>query len=262
MKAVRPKKSLGQHFLTDLDIAQNIVAAVTYFKDYKLLLEIGPGMGVLTQYLVKNKESKLYTIDIDRESIAFLHRKFPELKATTIEGDFLRLDLKTLFNEPFGIIGNFPYNISSQIFFKALENRDMIPEIVCMLQKEVAERLASKPGNKTYGILSVFLQAFYTIEYLFTVNEDVFNPPPKVKSGVIRLKRNERQKLDCDEKFFFVVVKQGFQNRRKTLRNALKSLNLPVEMLKDEVLDKRAEQLSVEDFVLLTNRIQAGKDGI
>ncbi len=262
MKAVRPKKSLGQHFLIDQEIARNIVAAVTHFKDYKLLLEIGPGMGVLTQYLIKNKESKLYTIEIDRESIAFLNHKFPDLKDTTIEGDFLRLDLKSLFHEPFGIIGNFPYNISSQIFFKVLENRDQIPEVVGMLQKEVAERLASKPGNKAYGILSVFLQAFYTVEYLFTVNEQVFNPPPKVKSGVIRIKRNERAKLDCDEKFFFTVVKQGFQNRRKTLRNALKSLNLPVEMLKDTILDKRAEQLSVEDFVLLTNRIQSGKDGI
>ena len=262
MKAVRPKKSLGQHFLIDQEIARNIVAAVTHFKDYKLLLEIGPGMGVLTQYLVKNKESKLYTIEIDRESNAFLNHKFPDLKDSTIEGDFLKLDLKSLFQEPFGIIGNFPYNISSQIFFKVLENRDQIPEVVGMLQKEVAERLASKPGNKAYGILSVFLQAFYTVEYLFTVNEQVFNPPPKVKSGVIRIKRNERAKLDCDEKFFFTVVKQGFQNRRKTLRNALKSLNLPVEMLKDAILDKRAEQLSVEDFVLLTNRIQLGKDGI
>ena len=262
MKRVRPKKNLGQHFLTDQSIAQDIVAGVTYFKNYKTLLEIGPGMGVLTQYLVKNKDIKLYAIEIDRESIPYLHSKFPQLKETIIQGDFLRFDLKTLFQEPFGIIGNFPYNISSQIFFKVLENRDQIPEIVGMLQKEVAERLASKPGNKTYGILSVFLQAFYTIEYLFTVNEQVFNPPPKVKSGVIRLKRNERVKLDCDEKFFITVVKQGFQNRRKTLRNALKSLNLPVDMLKDEVLDKRAEQLSVDDFVVLTNKIQAGKDGI
>jgi len=262
MKAVRPKKNLGQHFLTDQSIAQDIVAAVTCYNGYKTLLEIGPGMGVLTQYLVKNKEIKLYAIELDRESIPYLNNKFPELKDTIIQGDFLRLDLKSLFQEPFGIIGNFPYNISSQIFFKVLENRDQIPEVVGMLQKEVAERLASKPGNKAYGILSVFLQAFYTIEYLFTVHEQVFNPPPKVKSGVIRLKRNERVKLDCDEKAFFTVVKQGFQTRRKTLRNALKSLNLPVELLKDEVLDKRAEQLSVDDFVLLTNKIQAGKDGI
>lgn len=256
MKQVRPKKHLGQHFLKDNHIASDIVESLTFYRGYSTVLEIGPGMGVLTGFLVK-KNTAVHLIEIDRESIEYLNNSFPQLHGKIISGDFLKLDLNTLFSEPFGLIGNFPYNISSQIFFKVLDHKNQIPEVVGMVQKEVAERIASKHGNKTYGILSVLLQAYYDIEYLFTVHEDVFIPPPKVKSAVIRLKRNERAGLPCDEKLFKTIVKQGFQTRRKTLRNALKSLNLPKELYNEAIMDKRAEQLSVEDFIQLTQKAES-----
>jgi 16S rRNA (adenine1518-N6/adenine1519-N6)-dimethyltransferase len=260
MRSVKPKKSLGQHFLKDEAIAMDIVQSLTLHHHYNKVLEIGPGMGVLTKYLINHSEYETFLIDIDRESIAYLKGKFKTLSGRIIEGDFLQLKLDDIFKEPIGIIGNFPYNISSQIFFRVLDFRNMVPEIVCMLQKEVAERIASPHGNKAYGILSVFLQAFYDIEYLFTVQAHVFDPPPKVLSAVIRLRRNNRQELGCDEKMFFKVVKQGFQTRRKILRNALKSLNLPEEFTKQSIFDKRAEQLSVEDFIFLTKKYQASRD--
>ena len=253
MKPVRAKKHLGQHFLKDLNIAQDIAESLTGHGDYKGVLEIGPGMGVLTQFLI-DKEFKLKVVEIDKESVKYLNEKYPKLEV--IDGDFLEMDSRSFFESNYAIIGNFPYNISSQIFFKALENRNQIPEIVGMVQKEVGQRLASGPGNKDYGILSVLLQAFYSVEYLFTVPEHVFKPEPKVKSGVIRLCRNTRQSLECDERLFFVVVKQAFQMRRKTLRNALKSLNLPTEYASNAIFDKRAEQLAVEDFIKLTKEIE------
>jgi 16S rRNA (adenine1518-N6/adenine1519-N6)-dimethyltransferase len=217
-------------------------------------------MGVLTEFLTQRKDITTWVVDIDRESIAWLKKNYgARLEDRIIDGDFLKMKLENTFQGNFAVIGNFPYNISSQIFFKILEYRDRIPESVGMIQKEVAERLASKHGNKVYGILSVLIQAFYDIEYLFTVHEHVFIPPPKVKSGVIRLTRNSRAKLPCEEKLFFTVVKQSFSTRRKTLRNCLKSLNLPAEMLAEALFDKRAEQLSVEDFIELTTRIEAAR---
>lgn len=255
MKGVKAKKHLGQHFLNDESIAQDIVQALTLHNGYKNVLEIGPGMGVLTRYLLPKSEFTTYVIDIDKESIEYLKTNFPKLGNNIILGDFLKLDVREQLGANHAVIGNFPYNISSQIFFKILEDKAQVPEIVCMLQKEVAERLASPPGNKSYGILSVLLQAYYKIEYLFTVEPDKFNPPPKVRSGVIRLQRNDVQSLDCDEKLFKRVVKQGFQNRRKTLRNALKPLNLPVQVQEMDLLNQRAEQLSVNDFVGLTQEI-------
>jgi len=255
---VKPKKHLGQHFLKDSNIALKIVNSLTNHKSYKQLVEVGPGMGVLTQYLLNKNDIELTIVDIDQESINFLIKEFPTLKDNTISGDFLKFDWQAQFKQPFAVIGNFPYNISSQIFFKILEMRSSVEEVVGMIQKEVAQRIASPPGNKTYGKLSVLLQAFYSIEYLFTVSPGVFNPPPKVDSAVIRLKRNETGTLDCDEKLFFRVVKQGFQNRRKTLRNALKPLALPPSINEDLQLNLRAEQLSVSDFVLLTQKIEKG----
>ena len=252
MSKVSPKKHLGQHFLVDENIAKNIVDQLTLHLGVKDVLEIGPGMGVLTKYLLQHPEYKTTVLDIDRESIAYLKVHFPELEDRIISADFLKTDIGAMFPDTFAIIGNFPYNISSQIFFKVLKHRDRIPEVVCMIQKEVAERLASPPGSKAYGILSVLLQAFYTIEYKFTVHENVFHPPPKVKSGVISLLRNDVQELACDEKKFFEVVKQSFGTRRKTLRNCLKSYNLPPEVQALPVFDKRAEQLSVQDFIQLT----------
>lgn len=252
---VRAKKHLGQHFLTDESIALDIVDALTLHNGYDTVLEIGPGMGMLTKYLITKKQYETHVIDIDQESIGYLKKNFPELGDNIISGDFLKLNLQERIGKNFAVMGNFPYNISSQIFFKILDDRAQVPEIVCMLQKEVADRLASPPGNKSYGILSVLLQAYYKIEYLFTVEPDKFNPPPKVRSGVIRLQRNEVASLDCDEKLFKRVVKQGFQNRRKTLRNALKPLNLPEQVQEMELLNKRAEQLSVNDFVGLTQVI-------
>lgn len=255
--SVKPKKSLGQHFLKDQNIAAKIVQGLTLHEGYQQVLEIGPGTGVLTQFLVNFEGIDLFLIELDRESIDYLHHQFPLLKGRILHQDFLRADLSSLISKKFAIIGNFPYNISSQIFFKILDERNRVPEIVCMLQKEVAERISSVHGNKTYGILSVLLQAYYDIEYLFTVEPHVFHPPPKVRSAVIRLKRNTVEQLNCDEILFKKVVKQGFQNRRKTLRNALKPLNLPEAIRQLQILDKRAEQLTVEDFVELTRKIEA-----
>ncbi len=248
MYPVRAKKHLGQHFLKDENIARKIAESLTGHGGYKHVVEIGPGTGMLTKYLLEKKENDVSVVEIDRESVEFLKLNFPQLKGKIIEGDFLKMDI----NLPhYAIIGNFPYNISSQIFFKTLEHRNQIPEVVCMIQKEVAQRIASPPGSKEYGILSVLLSAFYDIEYLFTVNETVFVPPPKVKSGVIRLTRNTTAALDCDEKQFFNVVKTAFNQRRKTLRNALKSLTF-APVAESNLFNKRAEQLSVGEFVELT----------
>jgi 16S rRNA (adenine1518-N6/adenine1519-N6)-dimethyltransferase len=264
MKPVRAKKFLGQHFLKDQNIARKIVNALTGYKNYSQVLEVGPGMGVLTKFLLEEGKYETYVVELDRESVEYLKENFAALNDKIIQGDFLDLNLRQIFSSPIGLIGNFPYNISSQIFFKLIEYRDMIPECVGMIQKEVAERIASEHGNKTYGILSVLLQAYYDIEYLFTVHEHLFRPEPKVKSAVIRLKRNSREKLPCNEEFFKNVVKQGFQNRRKTLRNALKRLNLPAVVYELSILDKRAEQLSVEDFIELTRIIKekGGSDAV
>ncbi len=250
---VRAKKHLGQHFLKDMNIARQITEGLTGHNSYKTVLEIGPGMGVLTQFLLENESFTTHVIEIDTESVAYLKKHYESLTPRIIEGDFLKFDIKSVFSEPFAIIGNFPYNISSQIFFRALQIRDDIPEIVCMLQKEVAQRIASPPGNKDYGILSVLLQAFYDIDYLISVPPGAFDPPPKVQSGVIRLRRNSTSNLACDEKLFFRVVKTAFNQRRKTLRNALK----PITELPDHpLLTKRAEQLSVTQFVELTLFVQ------
>lgn len=248
---VRAKKFLGQHFLKDENIARQIAESLTGQTTH--VLEIGPGMGVLTKYLHANEFLDFHAIEIDSESVVYLHEHYPQLHV--IEGDFLALNLAELFSEPFAVIGNFPYNISSQILFKVFDNRNQIPEVVGMFQKEVAERVAAKPGSKTYGILSVLLSAFYDIEYLFTVHEHVFNPPPKVKSAVIRLKRNAVATLDCDEALFTRVVKIGFNQRRKTLRNALKQLGMGLDNVPEELLGKRAEQLSVAEFVIITNSL-------
>jgi 16S rRNA (adenine1518-N6/adenine1519-N6)-dimethyltransferase len=256
MTYVKAKKNLGQHFLKDLNIARKIVTSIKA-EGVCQVLEVGPGMGVLTQYMLENSTYTTHVVEIDNESIVYLQQHYPELKDRIIAGDFLTLDLSGLFKEPFAIIGNFPYNISSQIFFRVLEYRDHIPEVVGMVQKEVAMRIAEPPGTKTYGILSVLLQAFYHIEYLFTVSEHVFAPPPKVKSAVIRLTRNNVTSLGCNEKLFFTVVKTGFNQRRKTLHNSLKPLT------KDPVLSplmqKRPEQLSVGEFVELTNLIEGSR---
>lgn len=259
VEQVRAKKFLGQHFLTDESIAERIARSLT--GRTANLLEIGPGMGVLTKYLVDDARYRFKAIELDTESVDYLHRHYPTLDV--IEGDFLRLDLSKIFdNATFSIIGNFPYNISSQILFRVFEQRGSVPEVVGMFQKEVAERVAAGPGSKTYGILSVLLSAFYNIEYLFTVHENVFNPPPKVKSAVIRLTRNDVTKLDCDEKLFVQVVKTGFNQRRKTLRNALKPLNLSLDNIPDDILTKRAEQLSVADFTLITNKLSVAADSV
>ncbi|MBN2636476.1 MAG: 16S rRNA (adenine(1518)-N(6)/adenine(1519)-N(6))-dimethyltransferase RsmA [Prolixibacteraceae bacterium] len=249
MSFVKPKKSLGQHFLTDQNIARKIVESLgTNVSD---VLEIGPGMGVLTQYLLTRSALNIKVVEIDRESVAYLQQHFPQLDI--ISDDFLKIDISKQFDSNFAIIGNFPYNISSQIFFRVLNFRDRVPEVVGMIQKEVAERIASPHGSKTYGILSVLLQAFYRIEYLFTVSETVFNPPPKVKSAVVKLTRNNRKTLPCSEDLFFKVVKAAFHLRRKMLRNSLGDIsrNLP-----EKYADKRPEQLSVEDFIALTTMIE------
>ncbi len=282
---VRPKKALGQHFLIDLNIAKKIVDALS--DNHDVVIEVGAGMGVLTQYLIENQLDKLQVVEIDKESVEFLKKKFPELEGHLVLGDFLKYDLAqepSFRPEPIGgaekspaiegdlftrgecfrfaqvstalgmtgndvaVIGNFPYNISSQIFFQILKYRNNVSECVGMIQKEVAERIAAGPGSKTYGILSVLLQAWYDIEYLFTVHENVFNPPPKVKSAVIRLKRNNVKELGCDEKLFVTVVKQAFNQRRKTLRNSLRSM-IPAEIIDNEIFNKRPEQLSVNEFV-------------
>lgn len=252
---VRAKKHLGQHFLTDEQTAVNIADSLTY-SGYKNVLEIGPGMGVLTKYLLK-KDINLHVVEIDRDSVAYLHENFPQLEGKVHEEDFLKYDVQSIFKgEPFAIIGNFPYNISTQIVFKTLENRDQIPEFSGMFQKEVAQRIASPHGNKTYGILSVLAQAFYDITYLFTVPPTVFNPPPKVESGVIRLQRKKDYSLPCDEALFFRVVKTAFQQRRKTLRNSLKIFQLPDNLREDAIFGQRPEQLSTEQFIQLTLKIE------
>ncbi|HNP19338.1 MAG TPA: 16S rRNA (adenine(1518)-N(6)/adenine(1519)-N(6))-dimethyltransferase RsmA [Fulvivirga sp.] len=253
---VKAKKHLGQHFLTDESIALDIVKALNEANPKETILEIGPGTGVLTKYLVEEYNDRLMLIDLDRESVDYLHQHYPDLQDRTLYGDFIRKDIDYIPTDHFSIIGNFPYNISSQIFFKVLEVKDRVDNVICMLQYEVAKRLVSPPGNKDYGILSVLLQAYYKMEYLFDVEPHVFHPPPKVRSGVIRLIRNETITLDCDEKLFKRVIKQGFQNRRKTLRNALKPLNLPPEVVELEILNRRAETLSVDDFVLLSKQIE------
>lgn len=252
---VKAKKKLGQHFLNDENIAKKIVDTLI-LKDYKNVLEIGPGTGVLTKYLLQ-KEFTTYVIEIDTESVEYLKVNYLNLASRIIEKDFLKYDLNEVFKEEaFAIIGNFPYNISTQIVFKALEMRHQIPEFSGMFQKEVAQRICEKEGSKKYGILSVLTQAFYNAEYLFTVPPQVFNPPPKVESGVLRLTRKENYTLSCDEKLFFKVVKQGFQQRRKTLRNSLKTFNLSDNLREDAIFGKRPEQLSVLEFIKLTRLIE------
>lgn len=285
---VRAKKSLGQHFLTDLSIAQRIADSLTApvapgdstgdtgsstssGKDgagQTDVLEVGPGMGVLTQFLLQRPELNLKMVEIDRESVDYLLVHFPQVNGALIEADFLKLRLETFFKGQFCIIGNFPYNISSQIFFKILDYKESVPQVVCMIQKEVAERIAEKPGSKTYGILSVLLQAWYDIEYLFTVGEGAFNPPPKVKSAVIRLVRNSRKELGCDESLFKAVVKTSFNQRRKTMRNSLRPIvsakasregwneEQVSTFLSQPVFDLRPERLGVEDFISLTRSLQ------
>jgi 16S rRNA (adenine1518-N6/adenine1519-N6)-dimethyltransferase len=255
---IRPKKFLGQHFLRDQHIAQKIVESMVLPPRPTRVIEVGPGMGVLTQYLAKKTDLDLLLVEIDRESVAYLKEHFPQLGDNIFEGDFLKMDLAKIVEGDFYIIGNFPYNISSQIFFKVLEHNQSVKQVVCMLQKEVADRIAEKEGSKTYGILSVLLQAYYDIEYLFKVPPGVFFPPPKVMSAVIRLTRNNRTILGCDEILFKKVVKQSFQNRRKTLRNALKPLNLNATIMSLPIMDNRAEQLSVEQFISLTQLIEKG----
>ncbi len=279
---VRAKKALGQHFLTDLSIAQRIADALLVPSESEKetvpealknapnplpALEIGPGMGVLTQYLLQRPEVDLRMVEIDTESVNYLLVHFPQVNGKLMEADFLKLKLEKFFSGQFAVVGNFPYNISSQIFFKILDYKEQVPQVVCMIQKEVAERIAEKPGTKTYGILSVLLQAWYDIEYLFTVGEGAFNPPPKVKSAVIRLVRNSRTDLGCDESLFKTVVKTGFNQRRKTLRNSLKPLirakadreGWSEEQLADfiaqPVFELRPERLSVEDFIDLTLKL-------
>lgn len=259
MTLVRAKKHLGQHFLTDKNIAAKIVDSLKPEGRFGHVLEVGPGMGVLSDFLLQKSGYETSLIDIDTESYDFLKKKYPQLGARLINADFLELDFKSIFPENFAIIGNFPYNISSQILFKVLDNRQQVVEVVGMFQKEVAERCAAKPGSKEYGILSVFLQAYYKVEYLFTVKAGVFNPPPKVLSAVIRLTRNDKQTLDCDEKLFWQIVKAGFNQRRKTLRNAISSLINKEKLTDEPVLDLRAERLSVEDFVKLTNAVSASR---
>lgn len=251
---VKPKKSLGQHFLTDLSIAERIAGTLDAYTGIPVV-EVGPGMGVLTQFLIE-KGHGLHVVELDEESVEYLHDNFPALDGRIIAGDFLQLNLSDIYNGQFCVIGNYPYNISSQIFFKVLDYRDQIVCCSGMLQKEVAERITSSPGSKAYGILSVLLQAWYDMEYLFTVNENVFNPPPKVKSGVIRLTRNKRTSLDCDENFFKTVVKTSFGQRRKTLRNSVRSLAANPSVLSDPIFNMRPEQLSVEEFVKLTNLLK------
>jgi 16S rRNA (adenine1518-N6/adenine1519-N6)-dimethyltransferase len=255
MSLVKAKKHLGQHFLTDKGIANRIVEALVNTDKYHQVLEVGPGMGILSDFLLQRKDLETYLIDIDTESFHFLNEKYPQLGDRLINGDFLKLDFDAIFSGQFAIIGNFPYNISSQILFKILDNRHKVVEMVGMFQKEVAQRCAAPAGNKEYGILSVFLQAYYKIEYLFTVKPGTFNPPPKVHSAVIRLTRNEVETLDCDEKLFWRVVKAGFNQRRKTLRNAVSAV-MPKDKMDDHIyFEKRAEQLTVADFVALTQHV-------
>lgn len=253
MSEVKAKKYLGQHFLTDESIARRIVDSLP--ASSRNVLEIGPGMGVLTKYLAERPETNLHAIEIDRESVSYLQSHYPQVDV--IEADFLRYDLSSLFQDSFAVIGNFPYNISSQILFKVFDCRNQVSDVVGMFQKEVAERVSARHGSKAYGILSVLLSAYYDIEYLFTVSEHVFNPPPKVKSAVIRLKRNGVATLGCSEQLFVKVVKAGFNQRRKTLRNALRSAGFNIEKVPQNVLSLRAEQLSTEDFISLVKIIES-----
>ncbi len=271
VKTVKPKKFLGQHFLTDLSIARDIADTVDACPDLPVL-EVGPGMGVMTQFLIQ-KPRPVKVVEIDFESVAYLRQHFPSLEENIIEDDFLKMHLERTFDgQPFVLTGNYPYNISSQIFFKMLEYKDLIPCCTGMIQKEVAERMAARPGSKTYGILSVLVQAWYTVDYLFTVHEHVFNPPPKVKSAVIRMTRNATTDLGCDERLFRRVVKTTFNQRRKTLRNNIRPLLNELDMeraqhglpaidhasfLANELFNKRPEQLSVADFIALTNSVTA-----
>ena len=256
MKSVKPKKFLGQHFLKDLQVAQDIANTVDACPELPIL-EVGPGMGVLTQFLM-TKERPLKVVELDFESVAYLRENFPALGNNIIEQEFLKMDLAQLFEgKPFVLTGNYPYNISSQIFFKMLDYKDLIPCCTGMIQKEVAERMAAGPGSKTYGILSVLIQAWYRVEYLFTVHEHVFNPPPKVKSAVIRMTRNETQELGCNEKLFKQIVKTTFNQRRKTLRNSISPiLDKTNPLMADPIFNKRPEQLSVQEFIDLTNRVE------
>lgn len=262
MNKVKPKKALGQHFLTDETIAARIAATLDDYKGMPVL-EVGPGMGVLTKYLLDYGHD-VTVIEIDEESVDYLNQNFPSLHGRILGDDFLKMDLaKVMGDRQFCVIGNYPYNISSQIFFKVLDYKDLIPCCSGMLQKEVAERLAAAPGSKVYGILSVLLQAWYDVEYLFTVNENVFNPPPKVKSGVIRMKRNDVTQLGCDEKLFRTIVKTTFGQRRKTLRNSIRGLLPPGCVLPDlPVWGQRPEQLSVQEFINLTNVVTAIRGGV
>ena len=256
MGLVKPKKFLGQHFLKDLSIAKDIADTVDECPGLPIL-EVGPGMGVLTQFLMeKGREVKV--VELDFESVAYLRENFPALEGNIIEDDFLKLKLEKLFDgRPFVLTGNYPYNISSQIFFKMLDYKDLIPCCTGMIQKEVAERIAAGPGSKTYGILSILIQAWYKVEYLFTVHELVFNPPPKVKSAVIRMTRNETKELGCNERLFKLIVKTTFNQRRKTLRNSISSiLEKGNPLSNDPVFNKRPEQLSVQEFIELTNRVE------
>ena len=256
MKPVKPKKALGQHFLKDLSIAKAIADTVDRFPGLPIL-EVGPGMGVLTQYLVP-KQRELKVVEIDDESVTYLRDTYPELEDSIVADDFLKMHLDHLFDgRPFVLTGNYPYNISSQIFFKMLDNRDRIPGCTGMIQREVAQRLASRSGTKAYGVLSIFVQAWYDVEYLFTVDETVFNPPPKVKSAVISMRRNGVTDLGCDEALFRRIVKTVFTQRRKTLRNGIKSIvGSGCPLLAEEIFDKRPEQLSVQEFVSLTNNVE------
>ena len=258
MKTVSPKKKLGQHFLTDLSIAEKIAKTLT-FDSFDRVLEIGPGMGVLTQYLPW-KENKVSLIELDSESVLYLQAAYPSMVGYIHEGDFLKIDIPTLMGtEQFAIIGNFPYNISTQIVFKTIENRAQIPFFSGMFQKEVAQRICEPPGTKKYGILSVLTQLFYEVKYEFTVLPGVFNPPPKVDSGVISLKRKVDFSLDCNEKLLLKVVKMSFQQRRKTIRNSLKTLGLSKDLTEDSIFDLRPEKLSGADFIALTNKIEHGQ---
>ena len=250
MKTVKPKKHLGQHFLTDINIAQRICDSLS--EENKNILEIGPGKGVLTNIML-SKDVNFRAIDIDRESIEYLNEEFPEHQDKFILADFLKTDISTIFDSTFQVLGNFPYNISSQILFKVLENKDIVDCVVGMFQKEVAQRIISPPGSKVYGILSVLIQAWFDCEYLFTVNEGSFFPPPKVKSGVIRLVRNNTKDLGVDEVLFKSVVKTAFNQRRKTLHNSLKSFRFTEE---SEIMQKRPEQLSVQEFVDICKRVK------
>lgn len=265
---VRAKKALGQHFLTDLGIARNIVDSLRVVSGTaEDVVEVGPGMGVLSQYLLEREDVNLKMIEIDSESVAYLLSNFPKAHGRILEADFLKIKLEAIFPGQFSIIGNFPYNISSQIFFKILDYRNSVPQVVCMIQKEVAERIAEKPGSKTYGILSVLLQAWYDIEYLFSVGSGAFAPPPKVQSAVIRLTRNDRTTLGCDEDLFKTVVKTAFGQRRKTLRNSLKPLvqakaakenwsaEQTAEFTSGAIWELRPERLGVEDFISLTQQL-------